>query len=624
MNYYRKDIDGLRAIAVYAVILFHLKIDFFSGFKLNGGFIGVDVFFVISGFLISSIILREIEKKKFSIKNFYNRRARRILPIFILVGFLSSAFSFYLFLPGDLIEFSNSLISSIFFSSNFFFWQNTGYFFAENELKPLIHTWSLSVEEQFYIFFPIFILIGLRYFKRLITPLLLIVLILSLVLADIESSDGSTGSFFLLPTRAWELIAGILCAIILNNNDHFPRLVRESLSLIGLSFIIFSMILFEEKMTHPGFLTLFPVIGTMLIIIFSNENIFFYKVLGNRFLVFNGLISYSLYMWHQPIISFLSYTGEINSFLNEIYIILFLIVISFLSWKYIEVPARNKKIISNKIYYLISSFSLITLIIISCIGILSKGLLSKYPVKDYNLLLNENQYGKYVWKKSSNIELKEFSNSTKKKVIIIGDSFSQDLLNSFIENEYENEIEFSWYSINFDCKMPIIDLKCLNRNLKIHNDLKKLINKADVVFLSMAWGDEHLLDFDKIFLEDELNFFSKKLILVGTKQFKFINGKSWTRKDILKLKESERLNLKTETSKELINRNNQMKRNYEKNFISLMDIFCDENFHCSLFDHDSRILSYDGAHLTKSGAKYLGEKLRENEIIKNKLFQSPK
>ena len=196
MNYYRKDIDGLRAIAVYSVIFFHLKIDFLSGLKLNGGFIGVDVFFVISGFLISSIILREVEKKKFSIKNFYNRRARRILPIFILVGFISSTFSFYLFLPGDLLEFSNSLISSIFFSSNFFFWQNTGYFFAENQLKPLIHTWSLSVEEQFYILFPIFILIGLRYFKRLITPLLLIILILSLVLADIESSNGSAGSFF--------------------------------------------------------------------------------------------------------------------------------------------------------------------------------------------------------------------------------------------------------------------------------------------------------------------------------------------------------------------------------------------------------------------------------------------
>lgn len=623
MNYYRKDIDGLRAIAVYSVIFFHLKIDFLSGLKLNGGFIGVDVFFVISGFLISSIILREVEKKKFSIKNFYNRRARRILPIFILVGFISSTFSFYLFLPGDLLEFSNSLISSIFFSSNFFFWQNTGYFFAENQLKPLIHTWSLSVEEQFYILFPIFILIGLRYFKRLITPLLLILLILSLVLADIESSNGSAGSFFLLPTRAWELIAGILCTIILKNNDYFPRLIRESLSLMGLTFIILSILFFEEEMSHPGFITLFPVIGTMLIIIFSNENILFYKLLGNRFLVFNGLISYSLYMWHQPIISFLSYTGEINSLLNKIYIIFFLIIISFLSWKYIEVPARNKTIISNKIYYLISSFSIITLIIISCIGILSKGLLSKYPVKDYNLLLNENQYGKYVWKKSSNIELKEFSNTSKKKVIIIGDSFSQDLLNSFIEDEYENEIELSWYSINFNCKKPIFDIKCLSRNLKVHDDLKKLINKADVVLLSMAWGDEHLHDVDKIFLEDELNFFSNKLILVGSKQFKFINGKRWTRKDILELEESKRVNLKTETSKELINRNNQMKRNYDQNFISLMDIFCDENFHCNLFDNNSQLLSYDGAHLTKSGAKYLGEKLREDKIIKNKLFKTP-
>ena len=620
-EYYRKDIDGLRAVAVFAVIFFHLKINFLDWFKFNGGFIGVDVFFVISGFLISSIVFSEIEKKKFSIKNFYNRRARRILPIFVLVGFLSSIFSFYLFLPGDLQEFSNSLISGIFFSSNFFFWQNTGYFFADNELKPLIHTWSLSVEEQFYILFPIFILISFRYFKQLITPLLLIVLVLSLVLAHIESSNGSAGSFFLLPTRAWELVAGILCTIILKKNIYFPRLLREFLSSIGLSFIIFSIFIFEEEMTHPGFVTLIPVLGTMLIIIFCNKNLFLYKILGNRFLVFNGLISYSLYMWHQPIIAFLSYTGEINSFSTKISIIFFLISISFLSWKFIEVPTRNKEIINNKIYYLVSSFCIIILISISSLGILSKGLLSNYPEKDHNLLLNKQQYGKYVWKKSSSIEIKEFSDTSKKKVIVVGDSYSQDLINSFIESGYESEIELSWYGINFECKKPIFDIKCLSRNLKIQEDLKKLINEADVIFLAMSWGRQQLRDVDKIFLEDEFNFFSKKLILVGSKQFELINEKRWTRKDLLKLKDPERLNLKTKISKELIYVNNLMKKNYEKKFISLIDILCDENLQCNLFDENSALISYDGSHFTKAGARYLGEKLKKNEIIREKLFQ---
>ena len=151
MHKYRPDIDGLRALAVYSVILFHLKLNVASNFKFTGGFIGVDIFFVISGYLISSIVFSEIDKNKFSLANFYNRRARRILPVYILISIVSAFFSFVIFLPGDLLEYSKSLLSSIFFSSNFFFWKNTGYFFDDNELKPLIHTWSLSVEGQFYL-----------------------------------------------------------------------------------------------------------------------------------------------------------------------------------------------------------------------------------------------------------------------------------------------------------------------------------------------------------------------------------------------------------------------------------------------------------------------------------------
>lgn len=203
MRFYRKDIDGLRAISVYAVIFFHIGLKYKENLIFSGGYIGVDVFFVISGFLISSIVFKEIEDNKFSILSFYNRRARRILPIFTFVGLISSILSFYFFLPGDLLEFSKSLLSSIFFSSNFFFWKNTGYFFGGNELKPLIHTWSLSVEEQFYILFPLIVLLILRYLKKLMLPLFVLILFSSIILAEIESRDGSAGAFYLLPTRAW-------------------------------------------------------------------------------------------------------------------------------------------------------------------------------------------------------------------------------------------------------------------------------------------------------------------------------------------------------------------------------------------------------------------------------------
>ena len=248
---YRPDIDGLRALAVYSVIFFHLKLDFALSFKLTGGFIGVDIFFVISGFLISAIIFSEIDKNKFSIANFYNRRARRILPIYILISIISTILSFIFFLPGDLLEYSKSQMSSIFFSSNFFFWKNTGYFFEDNELKPLIHTWSLSVEEQFYIIFPVCLLIGLKFCKKLLLPFLIIIFLTSLILSQIESSQGSSGSFFLFPTRGWELISGVLCCFYLRQKKKKVNIfIKDFLSFLGLIIILLSIYFFNENFSR--------------------------------------------------------------------------------------------------------------------------------------------------------------------------------------------------------------------------------------------------------------------------------------------------------------------------------------------------------------------------------------
>jgi len=204
---YRAEIDGLRAIAVLPVILFHAGFDLFSG-----GFIGVDVFFVISGYLITTIILTEKEQGTFSLTNFYERRARRILPALFLVILVSLPFSWVLLFPPDMKDFSQSLVAITFFSSNILFWQETGYWGAANELKPMLHTWSLAVEEQYYVLFPLFLMSMWRFRRRWILISFMVISVISLAAAQWGAYNIPTAIFFILPTRGWELAIGAVIA----------------------------------------------------------------------------------------------------------------------------------------------------------------------------------------------------------------------------------------------------------------------------------------------------------------------------------------------------------------------------------------------------------------------------
>ena len=232
---YRPDIDGLRAIAVFSVITFHAKFSIFDQNLLTGGFIGVDIFFVISGYLITSIILNQRKTKTFTFSLFYERRIRRILPALFLILYFSTIFAYFLLLPGDLLEFSQTLLTTAFFSSNFFFWTHTGYFFTENELKPLIHTWSLSIEEQFYLIFPLVFIFIVKNLKRFIQFILFFTFFISLLIAELESKTGSTGSFYLLPTRGWEFLIGIYAALENEKlKNFFGEKTKNFLSFFGL------------------------------------------------------------------------------------------------------------------------------------------------------------------------------------------------------------------------------------------------------------------------------------------------------------------------------------------------------------------------------------------------------
>lgn len=256
---YRAEIDGLRAVAVIPVILFHAGFEHFSG-----GFIGVDVFFVISGYLITMIILSEKEQGTFSLVNFYERRARRILPALFFVMLVSLPFAWLWLLPSDMADFSQSLMAVSFFSSNILFWKETGYWGTDNELKPLLHTWSLAVEEQYYILFPLFLMLMWRFRKRWIFGSLIVIATLSLLVSQWGAYNRPTANFFLLPTRGWELAIGACIAFYFLYRTQATRaflphrFFDEALGLPGFLMIGYAIFMFDDATPFPGFYALIP------------------------------------------------------------------------------------------------------------------------------------------------------------------------------------------------------------------------------------------------------------------------------------------------------------------------------------------------------------------------------
>ena len=352
---YRAEIDGLRAIAVLPVIFFHAGFNFFSG-----GFIGVDVFFVISGYLITTIIIRELNNNIFSIKRFYERRARRILPALIFVILISSVISFTFLTQSELASYFKSVIATLLFFSNFYFYKKTPYFQSQADLEPLLHTWSLSIEEQFYIIFPITLLLFHRFFKRYIFLMLAFGFIASLFICQfLALKTGGTLNFYFTYSRVWELALGAICAhILIYKNLSYSTLIKNLLSIIGIILIVFSIFFFSRQTVFPSFYALVPTIGTSLIILFADKDTFINKILSIKFLVGIGLISYSLYLWHQPLLAFGRIFFDEFSNLIKLYLILISLILSYLTFLFIETPFRKNIIIFKKNFF-IKTFSII-------------------------------------------------------------------------------------------------------------------------------------------------------------------------------------------------------------------------------------------------------------------------
>ena len=356
---YRPEIDGLRAIAVVPVILFHAGVRL-----LSGGFIGVDIFFVISGYLITTIILAELKVGTFSIVHFYERRARRILPALFVVMGLCMPFAWLWLMPSDLNEFAASIIAVLGFASNIFFWLQDDYFDAATEWKPLVHTWSLAVEEQFYVLFPIFLLLAWRSRRKWIVVILAVVSLLSLALAQYGASVKPVATFFLLPTRMWELAMGSLLAFYLEDKhrDELSPVLHQVLSLAGLGLIIYGLLTFNQDTPFPSWYALIPTVGAGLIIVFGVPGTFVGGLLGNRVLVGVGLVSYSAYLWHQPLLSLARHRSlpDLNALIIGC-IVALTFGLAYLTWRYLERPFRDKRIVSKGFLWRSALISTVTL-----------------------------------------------------------------------------------------------------------------------------------------------------------------------------------------------------------------------------------------------------------------------
>ncbi|MDV3503101.1 acyltransferase family protein [Marinobacter sp. M-5] len=359
---YRREIDGLRAMAVLPVILFHAGFSWFSG-----GYVGVDVFFVISGYLITNILISEMSEGNFSIAKFYERRARRILPALFFVMICCVPFAWLWMVPQELKNFYQSFVAISFFASNVLFWRKSGYFAPAAEENPLLHTWSLAVEEQFYIFFPLLLLMLWRFGKKPIFYVIIGLSFLSFLLSEYGWRNHPTANFYLLPTRAWELGVGAICAFLMFQRSPKPNSMAAS---TGLALIAYSIFFFDETTPFPSVYALAPVLGTALIILYSHEQNLVNRILASRILVGIGLISFSAYLWHQPLLAF----ARIRSASEPGWVLMFglsiaSLTLALITWKYIEQPFRTRELSFTRSRKQIFSYAAIGTVIFTTSGL---------------------------------------------------------------------------------------------------------------------------------------------------------------------------------------------------------------------------------------------------------------
>jgi peptidoglycan/LPS O-acetylase OafA/YrhL len=608
---YRAEIDGLRALAVVPVILFHAGFELFSG-----GFVGVDVFFVISGYLITTILIEDIENQRFSLVNFYERRARRILPALYFVLLISSVVSTILMSPQQLKDFGQSLIATVTFSSNIYFFLKADYWAQSSEFLPLLHTWSLAVEEQYYLVFPVFLTLAWLFGKNKIFWIIVVIAVISLTLSEWGWRYSTIANFYLSPTRAWELLAGSMAAFIVQKKGVQKN---NALAFLGLAAIVFSIFFYEETTPFPSVYALVPVIGVVLLVLYADKETVAAKFLSTKGFVGIGLVSYSAYLWHQPLLAFVRvYQSSIEiELVTKFYIVGITFLLAVLSFYYIERPFRAKGNVSARG---ILTFAILPLVVFIAYGAylhntyglreLKLSLLSPKTVQYLTAVEQESKLRKMLWTRLLSEAELPFDNTDKPNVLFIGDSLSEDLyVVSRMSQKLEPLITSRRLAFDDECAKHIVTGgRETNHNGSFCADSLKsylkldLFNDADVIIVAASWLS------NAQYLENLLNhqlLSGKQIVVYQTHAFTDISSllvsldsKSdklgYASKFIFTSKRS-----RTEFANSIIA---DIALSHKISTLNGFDAFCDSiKQQCALFDDKGNPLIIDQSHLSKSG-----------------------
>ena len=615
---YIKEINFLRFLSIVAVVLYH-----YFPTILPKGYLGVDLFFVVSGFLISLYIFREIQNKKFQFLNFYNRRVKRIIPATIFLLIAVSFVSLILFTNVDLINYSKSLIYSIFFSSNFYFWIDGGYFGPNDELKPLLHFWSLGVEEQFYILFPVFFYFLIKYLKK-INILILVIFIITLLSLFLNifliNLGGSNPAFFLLPTRIWNFSIGVLAMLffIKKNDEH---------SNFEIIFLITMIII--------GFFYQIPNLpGNFIIVIFSflllkknfPKKFILDFLLRNRIVQYLGLISFSLYLWHWPILVFIEYYF-VNDF-NIIYRLLglfFAVIISIISYHYVELYFR----------FNIKTKSLYTLIIVSYLIFISFFLILNlnkkinYKVNSPNFIAQASltnykcKISNYkFYKNKRGCLINNLKKTDKYELAIVGNSHAQMYVPSIKPHLEKRELQAILLPMT-GC-LPTLEVNITKKCIDISNNyFLNYSNDKNIktIIIATTWWHKKLHDGTKFIYDSNHEILAKSLLnLINKLQQKnknvFLVGPIQVPlyelpQDLSRLLKFKHINENDLLGKLQIKReiyDNEYKSiNYildqklKEKYIQLHETQCD-NEKC-YYSNEQGVFFADGSHISRNGSK---------------------
>lgn len=587
---YRRDIDGLRAIAVLAVIAAHAGVP-----SMAGGILGVDIFFVISGYLITGILQREFRSGQFSLIGFYDRRIRRILPALNVMLLLCTPVAFVLMLPGDLESYGQSLVATVLFANNILLMLTAGYFDLESKLKPLLHSWSLGVEEQYYIFAPLLMWASYRLMReRGLLAFACIMTLASFVVSLWLSPTHPNANFYLVFSRAWELGAGAIVALVEPRlrtlwGGHEGR--RAALMLTGLVGLLASIVLTNPTNAMPNWQTLGPVLSTCMLLALGSSAGLAGRVLSAGPVVFIGLLSYSAYLYHQPVLVF----ARLTSFSEPpLWLMASLCVLVFglayLSWRFVETPFRDRRRVP---FRQALAFAAIPSVLIVGIGLsmyVSSGFQARWP----ELAAGDPHFGPRQ-NKSYNSDPRRFigaalpATAERKRVLVIGNSFARDFVNMGLEagQLVPGYLSYVEDTDSSDCA-------------PISASVRELARNADLI----VWGTD--LHVDRIgCIRDrvaELDALKPGVTLVlGTKSF------GWNNNAVMLLPEKDRYAYRTQPLREVDEADRLAAKTFGKRFIPVLDLIQDQQGTVPVFTPEKMFISQDTRHLTKAGAQYLGK-----------------